>query len=997
MRRRTFRGVLGAAMGMALVVGGVLIGESSASATVQATLYASPTATATTGCTITLPCSLTGAQTVVRGMTATMTGDIVVDLRGGTYRMSSTWSFSNTAHDSGTSGHRVIYSAYPGETPNISGAQQATGWTLHDSTNNIWSASVGTTLRTRELYVNGVRAALAHGPSDPSGWGTPTSTGVVAPNTSMASWPDIVGAEVVSENTWVHKSCPITAASGTSITLAQPCYSNAEVPFNFTSGTQITQSPYNVSWVQNAYELLTNPGTFYLNSGTGILYYIPRPGEDLSSADVEAPVRTTLVSGTGTAAAPLTNITFSGITFEYATWLDPALASGYAEGQAGWHITGSNTQVPMSDLTETPGEVTFDHDTNLNFTGDTFTHLGSVGLELKAGSKNDTILGSTFTDIGSNAVQIGSVDTVDRTAAVGDQVTGNTLKDSVITYAGQVYRSAVGVFIGYTTGTTVTHNAIGQLSYTGISVNLGWEGTSYSGGATITYNEIFQDMGVLSDGGALYTQLAMSSPSTMEYNYLHDEKITGGAPLYLDATAGNWTAENNVFQTGEDASRNIQNCCGVVAKNNTVEFNYSNASGSVHGTPDPSNTVVNNFDNLTSFPAAAQTIMAGAGLESAYANLLTQRTYSDTTSTISYAGSGWNYSNDRGQGDVGDDVHYSYSAGATVTLPFTGSGVSWLAQRSTFTGPVEVYVDGIDEGTVTPPTSGAPYPAQQVDYSISGLAAGSHTLRIVNNGANLMTVDAFTVSSSRPTVNDTGAGITYTGTGWTYSSGRGQGDVSDDVHYSYSSGATVQYAFTGSGVSWLAQRSTFTGPFEVYIDGIDEGTITPKTSSSPYPAQQVDYSITGLVTGSHTLKIVNNAANLITVDAFTVESGRTTTNDTAATVSYTGSGWTYSGGRGQGDFGDDVHYSSSSGATVTFGFTGAGVSWLAQRSSSTGAVEVYVDGIDEGTITPKTSTSPYPAQQVDYSITGLAAGSHTVRVVNSAANLMTVDAFTVLQ
>jgi hypothetical protein len=987
------------AVGMAvvLVAAGALVGASTASASVQATLYASPTGTAITGCSITAPCSLVGAQSVVRGMTATMTGDIVVELRGGTYRMGSTWSFTNGAHDSGTSGHRVVYSAYPGETPNISGAQQVTGWTLHDSSKNIWSAPVGTSLRTRELYVNGMRAQLAHGPSDPSGWGTPTSTGLVAPNSTMASWPDIVGAEVVSENTWEHKSCPITAASGTSITLAEPCYSNAGVPFNFSSGVAVTQSPYNVSWVQNAYELLSNPGTFYLNSGTGTLYYVPRAGEDLASADVEVPALQTLVNGSGTAAAPLTNITFSGLTFEYATWLDPSTSSGYAEGQAGWHITGTNTQVPMSDLTATPGEVDFDHDTNLNFTGDTFTHLGSVGLDLKAGSQNDTILGSLFTDIGSNAVQIGSVDSADRNPAAGDQVIGNTLKDSVVTYDGQVYRSAVGVFVGYTTGTTITHNSIGQLPYTAISVNLGWEGASYSGGATITYNEIFQDMGVLQDGGALYTQMAMSSPSVMKYNYLHDEKITGGAPLYLDATAGNWTAEYNVLETGETASRNIQNCCSVPAMNNTVEYNYSNADGSLHGTPDPSNTVSNNYDNLTSFPAAAQTIMAGAGLEPNYAKLLTERTYNDTTGTISYAGSGWNYSTDRGFGDVGDDVHYTYSAGASVTLPFTGGGISWLAQRSSSTGPVEVYVDGVDEGTVTPVTSATPYPTQQVDYTISGLAAGNHTLKIVNNGANLMTVDAFTVSNSRATVNDTDAGISYTGSGWNYSSGRGQGDYGDDVHYSYSSGATVQYTFTGSGISWLAQRSTFTGPVEIYIDGVDEGTVSPKTSSSPYPAQQVDYGITGLVAGAHTIKIVNNAANLMTVDAFTVESGRTTSNDSAATVSYSGSGWTYSGGRGQGDFGDDVHFSSSSGATATFGFTGAGVSWLAQRSSSTGPVEVYIDGIDEGTVTPKTSTSPYPAQQVDYSITGLASGSHTIKIVNNAANLLTVDAFTVLE
>ncbi len=984
----------------AFIIAGALCAVTAsppAGASTEVTLYASPTGIATSTCAITNPCSLGGAQSVVESLTPTMTGDIVVELRGGVYQLASPWTFSSAANDSGTNGYRVIYTNYPGETPEISGSQRVTGWTLHNSSLNIWSANVGVGFETRELYVNGVRAEIARGPSNPSGW-TPTSTGLTGPNSSMASWPDVVGAEVVSENTWVHKSCPITAASGTSITLAQPCYTDAELPYDFTTGGVVDQEPFNVSWVQNAYELLTSPGMFYLNSGTGTLYYIPRAGEDLATADVEAPVLQTLVTGSGTDSSPLANITFSGLTFEYATWLAPSLSTGYAEGQAGWHITGTGlSSVPMNDLTPTPGEVEFDHDIGLSFNGDTFTHMGSVGLELNAGSQDDTIIGSRFTDIGSNAIQIGAVDPADTDPASADQVVNNTVQDNVITLAGQVYRSAVGIFIGYTTGTVVTHNVLGQLPYTAISVNLGWEGTTYSGDATITDNEIYQDMTVLNDGGALYTQMAMASPSIMEGNYLHDEDYTGGAPLYLDSNSSNWTVEDNVLQTGSAASRNIQNCCSVPAVDNTVEYNYSNGSGTLHGTPDPSNTVENNYDNLSSFPPAAQTIMANAGLEPAYQYLLTERTVNDNSSTITYSGPGWNYSANRGLGDYDDDLHYSYSAGATVSFPFTGSGVSWLAQRSNETGPVEVYIDGVDEGTITPTESSTPYPTQQVDYGISGLAAGGHTITIVNNDANLLTVDAFTVEMPMQTVNDTSSSITYTGPGWNYSADRGYGDYDNDLHYSYSAGATVSFPFTGSGVSWLAQRSNETGPVEVYIDGVDEGTITPTESSTPYPTQQVDYSITGLAPGNHTLTIVNNTANLITVDAFTVEPSRPIVNDTDSSIIYSGPGWGYSPDRGYGDYDNDLHYSYSEGATVTFPFDGSGVSWLAQRSNETGPVEVYIDGVDEGTITPTESSTPYPTQQVDYSITGLAAGYHTITIVNNAANLLTVDAFTVLQ
>src|SRR5258708_40271290 len=178
-----------------------------------------------------------------------------------------------------------------------------------------------------------------------------------------------------------------------------------------------------------------------------------------------------------------------------------------------------------------------------------------------------------------------------------------------------------------------------------------------------------QDRGVLEGGGGLYRQIPMPTTFTMAYNWLHDEDYTGGAPLYLDSTAGNWTVHDNVLQTGSEASRNIQNCCGVPAMNNNVQYNYSNGSGTLHGTPDPSNTVANNSDNLTTFPAAAQSIMAPAGLESPYAGLLTGRTINDNARTLQYSGPGWGYSNHRGHGDFHDDVHHSYTAPTTDHAP----------------------------------------------------------------------------------------------------------------------------------------------------------------------------------------------------------------------------------------------------------------------------------------------------------------------------------------
>src|SRR5687768_1002249 len=52
------------------------------------TLYASPTGSGT-ACSSEQPCSLSQAQTAVRAIAPTMSGDIVVQLGGGTYALSS--------------------------------------------------------------------------------------------------------------------------------------------------------------------------------------------------------------------------------------------------------------------------------------------------------------------------------------------------------------------------------------------------------------------------------------------------------------------------------------------------------------------------------------------------------------------------------------------------------------------------------------------------------------------------------------------------------------------------------------------------------------------------------------------------------------------------------------------------------------------------------------------------------------------------------------------
>ena len=138
----------------------------------------------------------------------------------------------------------------------------------------------------------------------------------------------------------------------------------------------------------------------------------------------------------------------------------------------------------------------------------------------------------------------------------------------------------------------------------------------------------------------------------------------------------------------------------------------------------------------------------------------------------------------------------------------------------------------------------------------------------INNASSTFT--ATLVSNSWPVVtmvNDNDPGIAYAN--WSYSSGRGVGDFDNDVHYSTTVGATAQYTFTGTGVSYIAEKNNDEGNVDVYIDNVFQANVNLNVSGSRQ-VQQVVYSNTGLASGSHTIKLVNKSTAYGIIDAFEI-------------------------------------------------------------------------------------------------------------------------------
>ncbi|MFJ3772942.1 fibronectin type III domain-containing protein [Streptomyces sp. NPDC090075] len=606
--------------------------------------------------------TLDRARDLVRARVAHLSADLTVHLAPGTYRRTKPLVLD--ARDSGAGGHRVIWQG-SGDDTLISGGRRVTGWQRVPGRAGLWSAPAPQGLGdTRQLYVDGVRAQRARGAVPVTL--TQTAAGYTASSDTIAHWKHPADAEFVYTSgealwniernglgQWTEPRCRVAAAEGTTITMTQPCWdnSNKRVEFPDIPGRTVSMvGPGRLtnggkpSYVENAYELLDQPGEWYLDRSAHRVYYLPRKGEHLAGADVEAAAAEKLVEGRGTADAPVHDIAFRGIEFGYATWLTPSTPEGFSEIQAGYTITGDKgwaTQglcqyvaggtCPFASWTKMPGNVTFAYGRRIEFADDVFAHLGASGLELGAGSADSTVSGSVFTDISGNGVEIGGVD--GQTPASGVQVTDNHLYGLP-----REYHGGVAILNGYTEHDTIAHNQIDHVGYSAVS--LGWGGWPDKIGDAATPNPshdnavrnnlIFDYMQMLDDGGGIYTQgltgTSMADGEKVTGNVIHDQWGLG-KNVYTDNGCTYETVEGNVLyhaSYANVASRHtdyrdaLGNNDPTLVKGNWWE--EGTADGDNKGLVTTGNTI------MTGLSDVPPDILGNAGLEPAYRHLLDRRT-----------------------------------------------------------------------------------------------------------------------------------------------------------------------------------------------------------------------------------------------------------------------------------------------------------------------------------------------------------------------------------
>ncbi len=582
-------------------------------------------------CSSSKPCSLTTAQSQVRSATSKMTGDLIVRLLGGVYSLTSPLSFG--ASDSGTGDHVVRYEAAPGAEPVISGGKRITGWSVKDRAKNIWQASIPSSFTARQLYVNGRRATLASRPvGEVLGSLTQTSTGYTVTKTDIRTWSRPTDTELVypgggndpnpdavqSVAAWTWSMCGVSSVSGSNVVVDPACYANARSAFEDADGNSMWPYITKPVTVQNNYALLGTPGQFYLDDSANRVYYVPRAGENLATSTITMPQVSSLLTATS-----VHDLQLSGLTFEYSTWA-PSPTLGIVNIQANVLATRTNfLSGEAADLGSIPAAVSFNRADRVIFERNVVRHVGGTAVAFIGGGSDYIVRGNVISDASAGGINLSDGKGLYAPSSYESDV---LVSNNLVSNVSVEFQGGAAIYAGWVKHTTVSHNEISDVPWIGISLGWGWE--SYA--STMVDNHVDGNIvrnvmsSSLNDGGGIYVlgREGASVPSTISGNYVSGVPQPYGA-IYLDSGASNFRVTGNVVEKAPNGWLFLQNLDGGLAYSNVISGNYADTdevSSAVKG-PHPSNSVVDNWLALSSWPAAAQAIIDSAGLERAYQDI----------------------------------------------------------------------------------------------------------------------------------------------------------------------------------------------------------------------------------------------------------------------------------------------------------------------------------------------------------------------------------------
>ena len=473
-------------------------------------------------------------------------GTMHVIIRAGLYRLKEPFMLSPA--DSGSPTHPVIYEAYPGEQPIVSGGTPITSWMKDDR--GTWSAHE--TASVTQLFINGTRAQRARVPYN--GYFRAEGKSSTGEHYELHYKGDDIkpewagsGAEVVILLAWAETRRPILSVDPVRhiATLAGPARSS-------------THEENARFWIENVPVEPLGSGEWREDARTQTVFYMPRKDDEGKELEFTAPEFSQLVFmiGDRKAGATVHDIEIRGLSFEEAAWNLPD--GGFADSQAA-HAADSAIQVQDAE--------------RIRFVNCRFRAMGGYAVHIRHGSSSIAVVHSRFYDLGGGAVRVGE-EAIPKEDT--ERVSSNNISDNDIHAIGLVYPSAVAIWVGQSNNNSISHNHIYDLPYGAISVGWTWGYGPSAADHNIIQSNWIHDIGtVLSDLGGVYL-LGVQPGTIVSKNLIYNAACFtyGGWGIYLDEGTSNVVVENNVVYDAQSAGFHQHYGRNNLVRNNIFAFGH---------------------------------------------------------------------------------------------------------------------------------------------------------------------------------------------------------------------------------------------------------------------------------------------------------------------------------------------------------------------------------------------------------------------------------------